>query len=65
MTNKKEGKIKVTQIGSHIGRPKDQMQTLVGLGLGKLRRERILENTPSVQGMVRKVGHLVNVELVK
>lgn len=65
MATKKEEKIKVKQIASSIGRPKDQLQTLVGLGLGKINRIRVLENTPSVQGMVRKVGHLLHVELVK
>ncbi len=60
---KAEGKIKVTQIGSSIGRPKDQAQTLVGLGLGKLNSSRVLEDTASVQGMVRKVQHLVKVEV--
>ena len=55
-------KIKVTQIGSPIGRRKDQRQTLVGLGLNKLNRTRELENTPAVQGMINKVKHLVRVE---
>jgi large subunit ribosomal protein L30 len=62
--NKKSSKIKVTQIGSSIGRNGDQLKTLIGLGLGKLRRSRILENTPSVNGMVAKVQHLVSVEMV-
>ena len=56
------GKIKVTQTGSPIGRPKDQRATLVGLGLNKRERSRVLENTPSVRGMVDKVRHLVKVE---
>ena len=52
----------VTQIGSPIGRKKDQRQTLVGLGLNKLHRTRELEDTPSVRGMIAKVQHLVRVE---
>ena len=55
-------KLKVTQIGSPIGRPKDQRATLVGLGLNKMHRTSILEDTPSVRGMCAKVGHLVKVE---
>jgi large subunit ribosomal protein L30 len=55
-------KLKVTQVGSPIGRPKDQRQTLVGLGLNKLHRSRELEDTPAVRGMIRKVQHLVRVE---
>lgn len=54
--------IRVTQIGSAIGRPKDQRQTLVGLGLNKIRRSRELEDTPAVRGMIGKVHHLVRVE---
>jgi large subunit ribosomal protein L30 len=54
--------LKVTQIGSPIGRKKDQRATLVGLGLNKLHRSRELEDTPSVRGMIEKVKHLVRVE---
>jgi large subunit ribosomal protein L30 len=52
----------VTQIGSPIGRKKDQRETLIGLGLNKLHRTRELEDTPSVRGMIAKVQHLVRVE---
>jgi large subunit ribosomal protein L30 len=58
----KDKKIKVTQIGSPIGRRHDQRETLVGLGLNKINRSRVLEDTPSVRGMVEKVQHLVKVE---
>ncbi|MCK4938653.1 MAG: 50S ribosomal protein L30 [Rhodospirillaceae bacterium] len=54
--------LKVTQTGSPIGRPKDQLETLKGLGLNKIRRTRELEDTPSVRGMINKVSHLVRVE---
>ncbi len=54
--------LKVTQIASPIGRPKDQRATLIGLGLNKLNRSRRLEDTPSVRGMIEKVHHLVRVE---
>lgn len=56
------GTVKVTQTGSPIGRRQDQRATLVGLGLNKMHRTRVLENTPSVQGMINKVSHLVKVE---
>ena len=56
------GKVRVTQVASGLGRKKDQIQTLAGLGLGKLRRTRELEDTPAVRGMIRKVAHLVRVE---
>ncbi len=51
----------VTQIGSPIGRTKDQRATLVGLGLNKMNRTRELEDTPAVRGMINKVHHLVRV----
>ncbi|MFP6710362.1 MAG: 50S ribosomal protein L30 [Rhodospirillales bacterium] len=54
--------VTITQIGSPIGRRKDQRQTLVGLGLNKMHRTRTLEDTPSVRGMINKVQHLVRVE---
>jgi len=54
--------VKVTQTGSPIGRPKDQRETLKGLGLNKMNRTRELEDTPAVRGMINKVHHLVRVE---
>jgi large subunit ribosomal protein L30 len=53
--------IKVEQIVSSIGKPKDQIATLVGLGLNKMHRVSELEDTPSVRGMIKKVQHLVKV----
>ncbi len=53
--------ITVIQTGSPIRRPKDQLQTLVGLGLGKISRKRTLEDTPAVRGMINKVSHMVRV----
>jgi large subunit ribosomal protein L30 len=58
----KKAMVRFTQIASGLGRKKDQIQTLAGLGLGKLRRTRELEDTPAVRGMLRKVAHLVRVE---
>ncbi len=54
--------VKVTQVRSGLGRKKDQLQTLTGLGLGKVRRSRELEDTPSVRGMIDRVKHLIEVE---
>ena len=54
--------VRVTQIGSPIGRQEYQHKTLLGLGLGKLQRTRELEDTPSVRGMINAVRHLVRVE---
>lgn len=54
--------VKVTQIGSAIGRPKDQRQTLIGLGLNKMYKTVELEDTPAIRGMIKKVSHLLKVE---
>ena len=54
--------LRVTQIGSPIGRVSLQRETLKGLGLNKLHRTRELQDTPAVRGMIRKVHHLVRVE---
>ena len=54
--------VKVTQLGSPIGRKPGQKETLIGLGLNKRHRTRELEDTPAVRGMIRKVAHLMKVE---
>lgn len=56
------GKIKITQTRSIINRPKDQKGTITALGLGRISRSVVVENTPQIAGMVKKVSHLVNVE---
>lgn len=53
--------IKVQQIKSKIGAPKDQKATLVALGLRKTSQVVEVEDTPSNRGMIRKVHHLVTV----
>ena len=58
----KSAKLKVTQIGSPIGRPKDQRATLIGLGLNKMHRSRLLDDSQAIRGMIDKVHHLVRVE---
>jgi large subunit ribosomal protein L30 len=59
-----EGKklVTVVQTGSPIGRRHDQKETLKGLGLNRRHRRRVLEDTPSIRGMIEKVKHLVQVE---
>jgi large subunit ribosomal protein L30 len=60
MSQKMHEKILVKQIASPLGKNKIQRATLIGLGLNKMNRTRVLENTQSVMGMVNKVAHLVN-----
>jgi large subunit ribosomal protein L30 len=56
--------LKVTLRHSAIGRPRRQLETIKGLGLRKIGSSRMLENTPAVRGMVKRVLHLVEVEEV-
>jgi large subunit ribosomal protein L30 len=53
--------VKVRQTGSPIRRKPDQRATLIGLGLNKMGRVRVLEDTPSVRGMINKVSHMVEI----
>ena len=57
-----EKTVKVTQIRSPAGRYAYQRATLKGLGLNKMNRSRVLEDTPEVRGMIARVQHLVRVE---
>ncbi len=54
--------VTVTQLRSPAGREAYQRQTLVGLGLDRIRRCRTLEDTPAVRGMIARVRHLVRVD---
>ena len=58
-------KCKITQTRSSIGRKVDQGATLKALGLGRIGKEVVKEDTPSIRGMADKVSHLVQVEDVK
>ena len=53
--------ITIEQTGSPIRRPVEQRQTLIGLGLNKIRRRATLPDTPQVRGMISKVRHLVRI----
>jgi len=54
--------IAIKQIKSRINAPAVQKRTLDALGLHKMNRTVVLEDTPSILGMVKKVSHLVKVE---
>jgi len=61
MADKKKT-LTVRQVKSQARRPAVQEATLKGLGLGKIGKQKTLEDTPSVRGMIRKVAHLVAVD---
>ena len=52
-------KIKIKQIKSRIGRPKDQKMTLDALRLTKMNKVVEHNATPQILGMVNKVKHLI------
>lgn len=54
--------IKVTQVRSIIGRKPDHVATIRGLGLRRIRHTVVLEDTPSIRGMINKVSYMVKVE---
>ncbi len=57
--------LKLTQIASPAGRGERQLATLKGLGLNKMRRTRVLEDTPAVRGMIACVKHLIRVDEIR
>jgi len=54
--------LKITLVKSPIGRPEKQRAVLRGMGLVKMNKTVYLQDTPEINGMVRKVAHLVAVE---
>ncbi len=62
MTKKQLSKtITLMQLKSGAGRGKDQIGTLVGLGLNKVNRKVQLQDTPAIRGMISKVAHLIQI----
>ena len=59
----KQKTIRVVQIGSPIGRQGYQKRCLVGLGLNKINRVKVLPYNESIFGMVKKIKHLVKYEI--
>lgn len=54
--------LKVTLVRSGINRPRDQKDTIRGLGLTRMHKSVVLNDTPAIRGMIRKVSHLVKLE---
>jgi large subunit ribosomal protein L30 len=54
-------RIKVTLVRSPIGTPESHRATVRGLGLRGINSSRVLEDTPEVRGMIRKVIYLLTV----
>ena len=55
-------KLKLTQIRSQIGQSESHRGTLRALGLGRIGKTNEIQESPVLDGMLRKVAHLVRVE---
>lgn len=58
-------KLKITQVNSAIDRKENQKRTITALGLGKLHKTVIHNDTPQIRGMIKTVEHLVVFEEVE
>jgi len=59
------GKLKITLVRSLIGYPENQRQVARGLGLRKINGTVVREDGPEIRGMIRKIPHLVEVEVLE
>ncbi len=51
----------IEQVGSPIRRPYHQRETLIGLGLNKMHRRKVVTDNPAIRGMIDKIPHLVRI----
>lgn len=58
-----KGKIKVTLVRSPIGTVQSHRASVRGLGLKRMNQSKVLEDTPSVRGMINRVNYLVKFEV--
>ena len=63
--NKIKDKIKITLLRSKIGCNVNCKKNISGLGLRKVNSSKILENTKSIRGMIKKIQHMVSIEYLK
>ncbi|MBH43945.1 MAG: 50S ribosomal protein L30 [Gammaproteobacteria bacterium] len=62
MVKSKAKKITITQISSLIGKTRTQISCIKGLGLRKINHKVVLNNTPEIIGMIKKVKHMIKIE---
>jgi large subunit ribosomal protein L30 len=58
-------RLKIKQIKSAIDRPERQKRTLRALGIHKMHRVIEVDATPQIEGMIRKIEHLLSIEEVQ
>jgi large subunit ribosomal protein L30 len=57
--------LRITLVRSLIGYPQRQRETAKGLGLRKINSQVVRPDRPEIRGMIARVSHLVNVEVVE
>ena len=65
MKKAKGKKLRITLIKSFIGRPQNQRETVIGLGLKKINQSVVRKDIPEVRGMINKIPHMLRVEETK
>ena len=59
---KTKNRLSVKLVKSVIGRLPSHKATITGLGLKKINQVVVLEDTPSIRGMINKVSYLLEVK---
>jgi len=57
--------LKVKLVRSLIGRPRKQREVVKGLGLRRIDSEVIRKDCPEIRGMINKIIHLLDVEILE
>jgi large subunit ribosomal protein L30 len=65
MSKASDRQLKIELIRSVIGHPKKQREIVKGLGLRKLHSVVVRKDCPEVRGMIRKIPHLVKMEVLE
>ena len=58
-------KLAIKQVRSAIDRKADQKRTLIALGIGKMGRTVVHNDTPQIRGMIKKIEHLLEVREIE
>ncbi|WP_430233925.1 50S ribosomal protein L30 [Nitrosomonas communis] len=62
MIKDKNAKLRVKLVKSLIGKKNEHRRIIAGLGLKRINSITILQDSPSIRGMINKVSYLVKVE---
>ena len=60
-----KGELRIKLVRSLIGYPQTQRKVAWGLGLRKLNSEVVRQDCPEIRGMIQKIPHLVQVEVLE